>query len=112
MSVENLPVLSKIFIYPVKSLPGIELDQALISKDGVMHPVNKNVIDRKWMIVDSNRSFISQRKFPKMALIKQRVDGENLVLSAPNKTDVKFSTLFKGEKVKCRLWSDYLDCYS
>lgn len=64
------------------------------------------------MIVDVNRSFLSQRKLPKMALIKQKVDGDFIILSAPNKNDIKFSIGYKGEKIKCRLWSDYLDCFS
>lgn len=46
MNLENFPILSKIFIYPVKSLPGILLEKALISNDGIMHPENHNVIDR------------------------------------------------------------------
>lgn len=46
MSTENYPVLSKIFIYPIKSLAGIELDYALISNDGIMHPNHHSVIDR------------------------------------------------------------------
>lgn len=46
MSFKEDPKLSKIFIYPVKSLAGIELDQALISCDGIMHPDNHSVIDR------------------------------------------------------------------
>ncbi|RMZ99118.1 oxidoreductase [Brachionus plicatilis] len=113
MSILQDPVLSKIFIYPIKSLAGIELDHALISNDGIMHPHNQNVIDRlKWMIVDSKRSFLSQRKLPKMTLIKPKVDHEHIVLSMPGKTEAKFLINYRGEMVKCRLWSDYLDCYS
>lgn len=46
MSNQEGPKLGKIFIYPIKSLAGIELDQALISSDGIMHPDNHGVIDR------------------------------------------------------------------
>lgn len=41
------------------------------------------------MIVDSTDSFRTQRQFPKMALIKPSVDGEFLVLNAPNKIPLR-----------------------
>lgn len=54
------------------------------------------------MIVDENHSFLSQRKLPKMALIKQDVCGDYIVLSAPNKADVKFPINLCGERIKAR----------
>lgn len=116
------PELSKIFIYPVKSLPGIELSQAIVTKYGIVYPQNKNVIDRllfknklffkirilfylknrKWMIVDENGSFVSQRKFPKMAIIKQRIEGDFIILSAPDKGEARIPINFFGDKIKCR----------
>ena len=38
--------LSEINIYPVKSLGGIRLDKAVITKYGVAHPDNTQIIDR------------------------------------------------------------------
>lgn len=43
---QNSAVISKIYIYPIKSLPGIELKHAIVSHNGVVHPDNLNVIDR------------------------------------------------------------------
>ncbi len=39
-------VLSEINIYPVKSLGGIKLNRAIITKRGVAHPDNTSVVDR------------------------------------------------------------------
>lgn len=64
------------------------------------------------MIVDSKRSFLSQRKLPKMTLIKPKVDHDCIVLTAPDKKEARFLIDYRGELVKCRLWSDHLDCYS
>lgn len=64
------------------------------------------------MIVDSKCSFLSQRKLPKMTLIKPKVVGDHIVLKAPNKKETQFLINYKGKMVKCRLWSDYLDCFS
>ena len=38
--------LSEINLYPVKSLAGIKLDKALITKYGIAHPDNTQIIDR------------------------------------------------------------------
>jgi uncharacterized protein YcbX len=39
-------VLSEINIYPIKSLGGIKLNKAIITKRGVAHPNNTSVVDR------------------------------------------------------------------
>ena len=39
-------VISEINIYPVKSLCGIKLDKAVITKRGIAHPDNTSVADR------------------------------------------------------------------
>jgi len=71
----------------VKSCQGIRVESAKINRLGLVH-------DRRWMIVSKDFEFISQRTFPKMALIKQKlvnsqdeIDYENpvyLILEAPD----------------------------
>jgi len=38
--------LSEIYIYPIKSLPGIKVDRAIVSNTGLLHPENNNIADR------------------------------------------------------------------
>lgn len=68
--------LSSLTVYPVKSAAGIALNQAIMEKRGLRH-------DRRWMLVDSGGSFLSQRSHPRMALISPTVVDECLMLSAP-----------------------------
>ena len=63
--------LSEINIYPVKSLGGISIDSAIVEDRGLK-------LDRRWMLVDEKRQFLTQREFPVMASIKISVDGEGL----------------------------------
>ena len=63
--------LSEINIYPVKSLKGIPLDEALVEDRGLR-------FDRRWMLVDADSKFITQRAFPVMAAIKMRFEGDSL----------------------------------
>jgi uncharacterized protein YcbX len=55
--------LSEIWIYPIKSLGGIRLKSAKVFEKGLE-------FDRRWMLIDSDNNFMTQRIFPKMALFK------------------------------------------
>ncbi len=65
--------LERAFIYPVKSLRGFEVSALELDALG---PVG----DRRWMVVDDAGRFVTQRQFPKMAVITPRVSGEHLRL--------------------------------
>ncbi len=69
------PVLSGIFVYPVKSLSGIKVSNWQVNAKGLLH-------DRKWMLIDNQHQFLSQRKIPKMCLIKTQLTDSELTLSA------------------------------
>src|SRR6185295_12763576 len=55
--------LSQIWIYPVKSLGGISMHSAKVLPKGLE-------FDRRWMLVDSNGQFLTQRVHSTMALFK------------------------------------------
>jgi uncharacterized protein YcbX len=64
-------VVSQLFIYPIKSLGGIALTTAQLTDRGLQH-------DRRWMLVDENNRFLSQREHAQMALFKIEVLAEAL----------------------------------
>ena len=47
--------LASIHVYPVKSLGGFEVAEARLTDRGLEH-------DRRWMLVDGNGRFVSQRE--------------------------------------------------
>jgi uncharacterized protein len=55
--------LSQIWVYPIKSLGGISLQSAKVMPKGLQ-------FDRRWMLIDSNSQFLTQRVHSKMALFK------------------------------------------
>jgi uncharacterized protein YcbX len=69
-----MSLLTKIFIYPIKSLGGIALSQALLTRRGLEH-------DRRWMLVDVNGLFLTQREFPKMALLQPHIEQDKLFVT-------------------------------
>jgi len=63
-----------IHIYPIKSLGGISLQEAKVESAGMQY-------DRRWMLVDADNNFMTQRTIGKMCLFKQSIEGDNLVVS-------------------------------
>ncbi|HEV7349994.1 MOSC domain-containing protein [Telluribacter sp.] len=65
--------LSEIWIYPIKSLGGIRLDEAQVLGRGLRH-------DRRWMIVDENGRFVTQRSLHRMALLDVALEKDQLLV--------------------------------
>ena len=68
--------IARLFVYPVKSCAGIEVQEALLTETGLD-------LDRAWMVVDADGMFLTQRSLPRMALIRPQLKSEELVLRAP-----------------------------
>ena len=67
-------VLSKIFIYPIKSLGGISLQSTKAEERGLQY-------DRRWMLIDNKNCFMTQREFPQMTLINIETENDYFLLS-------------------------------
>ena len=70
-------ILSEINIYPIKSLRGISLNEAKIERRGLE-------FDRRWMLIDENNKFLTQRDFPKMATLGVEILENSLQISNGN----------------------------
>ena len=92
--------LSEIIIYPVKSLSGISVSQWPVIKTGLLY-------DRKWMLVDGEGQFLSQRKLPRMALIKTALTDEHLILSADGMENLQIPlSQTDGEIIRSTVWEN------
>ena len=65
--------VSELYIYPIKSLGGIALNSATLTDRGFEH-------DRRWMLVDDNNQFITQREVTAMALLKPQLTEQGLLI--------------------------------
>ena len=70
----NNLTLTHIFIYPIKSLSGISLQSAKVEERGLQY-------DRRWMLVDKNGMFLTQREHPQMALLQVSIKDDMLEIS-------------------------------
>ena len=68
--------ITRLFVYPVKSCAGIDVQEALLTETGLD-------LDRAWMVVDAQGVFMTQRTLPRMALIRPQLKSEEMVLRAP-----------------------------
>ncbi len=94
--------VSRLFIYPIKSLAGIELTKARVTDRGLEH-------DRRWMLVDSNNRFLSQREFGQMALIKTAITDDGIAVHHahhPNKGIVIPFVPQVNERDNFTVWDD------
>lgn len=57
-----------LYRYPVKSLAGLEVTELALDCFGP-------ALDRRWMVVDGQGQFVTQRKVPALALVKPVLDG-------------------------------------
>ena len=63
--------ISELYIYPIKSLPGISLTQARVTDRGFEY-------DRRWMLVDENNIFLTQRLVPEMTQLPLSLEKEGI----------------------------------
>jgi uncharacterized protein len=92
--------VSGLYVYPVKSMKGIALDEAVLTPKGIEH-------DRRWMVVRPNGRFVTQRDEPRLALIRTRLDGRGLTLSRDGHGSV--SVPFEsagGPSLQVTVWRD------
>jgi len=99
--------LSEIWVYPVKSLGGIQLQEAKVTDRGLE-------LDRRWLLVDDANNFLSQREYPELALFKPEIAGEFLRITHSvllESFDIPLSPIFSNGdfKIKVTVWDDTLD---
>jgi len=94
--------VSELFIYPIKSLGSIAVSNALVTDRGLQY-------DRRWMLVDNNNIFLTQREWPAMALFDVAIQAEGLLVTY--KPDgaallIPFEPQ-TSEVITVEVWSDY-----
>ena len=97
--------ITDLFIYPVKSLKGIALNESMTALRGLKY-------DREWMVTTSDYEFITQREIPLMSMIEVSIDSDALTLSSKNNTKFQIPLLSSNTNViKSSVWGDICDAY-
>ncbi len=92
--------LEKIVIYPIKALSGIELDSCMALEAGLE-------LDRRFMIVDSEGRFISQRTYPTLAKVKVSISDHLIGLKYENSTIEFNKDEFSDNMMSVSIWDHH-----
>jgi len=98
--------VEKLFIYPVKSLANIMVDQIYA---GVNGPSKGELVDRQFMVVDKKGKMITARKYPYMSLIVPTVSDGKLLLTYPGMNDIEVDIMNVSSNLSlkvCDVWGE------
>lgn len=94
--------LLRAFIYPVKSLRGVEVPSLELDALG---PIG----DRRWMVVDEKGRFVTQRSVPAMATIQPALAWGQLTLQASDASLRVDEPPADGPRRRVTVWKDSFD---
>jgi uncharacterized protein YcbX len=83
----------------VKSLAGITIKSSMLDAMGLKH-------DRRWMLVSPKGDFLSQRKYPQMALIQPKFIDQQLILTTANQSDLMVADADAQQTMQVTIWRD------
>ena len=91
--------VTQLYLYPVKSLRGFAVTSADVDTLGF-------VGDRRFLVVDANNQFLTQRTHPRMALIETALTARDLILRAPHggSCSVPLRATAPADLLTVRIW--------
>jgi len=107
-----MPILTELNLYPIKSCAGIALREATLTSAGLM---TEHIYDREWMVVDAQGQFMTQRQYPRMALIVPRLKADTLELRAPGMLRIEIPLGLPAPEdartIEVQVWDDRVKAY-
>ena len=97
-------VISRLYVYPVKSCAGVQVKEALLTETGLE-------FDRAWMVVDASGRFLTQRELPRMALVRPQLKHYEMVLRAPGMLALHIAFDRVEAPVRVKVWKDDVAAY-
>jgi len=99
-----IPVIKSIYVYPIKGVSGVELNQSYLQKVGL-------VDDRRFMLVNQKNEFISQRSHKTLSQIKVDIsnDANWTIHFGNNKIQFDKNTRL-SDSFKCQIWEHSVEC--
>jgi len=94
--------VTELFYYPVKSLSGVSVSSVELDEFGI-----KN--DRRFMFVDDDNKFVSQRTVPKLSQLSASVDAGKLQIKGDNIGVLNFCLDGFKKNEPVRIWSDLVE---
>ena len=97
-------VISQLVVYPVKSCAGVSVQEAILTETGLE-------FDHAWMVVDEHGGFLTQREWPRMALVQPQLKHYDMILRAPGMLALHVKLDEVEAPVRVRVWDDEVAAY-
>jgi hypothetical protein len=92
--------ISELWLYPLKGAAGIPVQDWPLDSFGLQH-------DRRWMVIDAEGSFVTQRTEPALGQLEQSIVGGSLIVRAPDAGELRLPLAPEiGASVQARVWRD------
>lgn len=97
--------LSGLYVYPVKSFGGIALTESVVQPRGLQY-------DRRWMLVDEQGRFVSQREHAALALLGTALEPPFLTIFRKDKPEERLQIPLVPEwtempELAVQIWDDH-----
>ena len=89
--------LSSLIYYPIKACRGFEVDSAFVERMGLEH-------DRRMMVVTPEGRFLTQREYPRLALVTPALNAGVVTLSAPQFDSLQVAIRTSGISQPVDVW--------
>ena len=93
--------LRGLFVHPIKSLRGIAVRQGQVRPAGLRH-------DRRWMLVDDNGRFVTQRTEPRLARAEVAMADEGYRVTMGGSSLLVPETL-QGPRIPVKVWKSTVE---
>ena len=90
-------ILSSLTYYPIKACRGFDLLESRVERMGLAD-------DRRMMVVTPEGKFLTQREYPRLALITPTLRNDTVTLSAPNFDSIHFAIQKTGQISFVNIW--------
>jgi uncharacterized protein YcbX len=95
----NTYVVKELHIYPIKSLAGIRVESVNAEEMGFEN-------DRRWMLIDDQNQFITQRKYPQLSQFYPEIVADKIIILHQDKKHDFFVNETLEEPIFSKVWDD------
>jgi hypothetical protein len=92
-------VVKELYIYPIKSLAGIRVENAKAEEMGFEN-------DRRWMLIDHENHFITQRNHPSLSQFYPKINGDKISINHLDKNHEFSISETLDELIFSSVWDD------
>lgn len=95
-----MTAVSSLTYYPIKACRGFDLRAANVERMGLEN-------DRRLMVISLENRFLTQREYPKFALVTPTLQNDSITLSAPGFDSLQFPVKASGHTFPVQIWGSH-----